>query len=120
MAREPGPSQHGRQRGGKDDHSGPAEEPTAESGSCWPKPVHPGITPRSARPSDGPVTAESQPPLAGGLGQAFTVAAGLAHRIQPVAGAADGHDLEAELAEAAELFPQPADVDVHGLAVAQV
>src|SRR5438128_10171543 len=44
----------------------------------------------------------------------------LPHWIQPVAGAAHGHDLEAELAEAPQLFPQPADVDVDGLAVAEI
>src|SRR2546423_12410176 len=43
-----------------------------------------------------------------------------AHRIQPVAGAPDRHDLETERSETSQLFAQPSDVDVDRLAVAQV
>src|SRR5437762_13244949 len=44
----------------------------------------------------------------------------LTHGIEPVARAAHGDDLEAELAEAAELLAEPAYVDVDCLAVAQI
>src|SRR5438309_1557996 len=51
---------------------------------------------------------------------AFAVAGGVANRVEPVAASPDGHDFESKLAEAAELLPQPPDVDVDGFAVAQV
>src|SRR5438093_1377857 len=42
------------------------------------------------------------------------------NRVQPVAGATHGHDLETESSETSELFPQPSDVDVDRLAITQV
>src|SRR5712691_6204693 len=55
-----------------------------------------------------------------GTGRAFAGAGDIADGVEPVAGSPDGHDLEPQLAEAAELLPQPADMDIHRLAVAQV
>src|SRR5260370_33072045 len=51
--------------------------------------------------------------------RALTLAGRLAHGIEPVARAAHRHDLETQLPETAQLLPEPADVDVDRLAVAQ-
>src|SRR6266851_5231558 len=61
-----------------------------------------------------------------GLGRAagsrrpLALARRLAHGIEPVAGSAHRDDLETEFAESAQLLPQPADMDIDRLAVAQV
>src|SRR6267378_4233970 len=55
-----------------------------------------------------------------GSGRALTLAGRLAHGIEPVAGAAHRDDLETQLRETAQLLPEPANVDVDRLAVAQV
>src|SRR3984893_10257110 len=57
---------------------------------------------------------------AAGSGRVLRLARGLAHGIEPVAGAAHRDDLEAQLPETAQLLPEPADVDVDRLAVPQV
>src|SRR3984893_3295020 len=57
---------------------------------------------------------------AAGSGRVLRLARGLAHGIEPVAGAAHRDDLEAQLPETAQLLPEPADVDVDCLAVPQV
>src|SRR2546423_11418965 len=55
-----------------------------------------------------------------GRSRCCAIARRIADRVEPVAGAAHGDDLEAELAKATELLAQPSDVDVDRLAVAEV
>src|SRR5260370_25960838 len=90
----------------------------------------PGITRGRGRsglqPGDGrttPWSVAKGPVLLGslsGAGRVFAAARGVTNGVEAVTGTPDGDDFEAQLAEAAELLPQPADVDVNGLAVAQV
>src|SRR6266852_9694053 len=73
----------------------------------------------------GPRPGSSNAPLRGlgraaGSRRALDLARRLADRIESVAGSAHRDDLETKLAETAQLLPQPADVDVDRLAVAEV